>query len=277
MNGDQPRRRFLQTVGIGCVAAFVGVRTTVHLRQTSAKRDPRIIGHRGCALEAPENSLSAVEHAAASADAVEIDLRRAGSGEVVGIHDETVDRVTDGSGPVSEFSLEQLQELRLLDTAEHIPTLEEIVEATPPDVALILDLKERGLVDDVRSVADSHENQVLLSSFLTPVVENASESGAETALIARESWVARRFRDSVAQHVPVYPRQAVDQLVSRADTLGCTALHPRLELCLRTDLVERAHERGLQVEPWTITSVDQADVVAETGVDGLITDICTPL
>jgi glycerophosphoryl diester phosphodiesterase len=59
--------------------------------------------------------------------------------------------------------------------------------------------------------------------------------------------------------------------------LDCVAIHPRLELCLRTDLVERAHERGLLIEPWTITTTAQADRLRSVGVDGLISDICAPL
>jgi len=277
MSVDHPRRRLLRNFGIGCAAALVGVRTTIYRRPTGADTAPRVIGHRGCALEAVENSLSAVEHAAETADAVEVDVRRVGSDELVVIHDERVDRVTDGRGPVDELSLDELQEFTLVGTAEPVPTLEAVFEAVPPSVPLVLDLKERGLVGDVLELAAEYDHSLLLSSFLPSVVANASETGLDTALIVRESWAARRFRGTLARTIPVYPRQPVDQFVSRASELECTAIHPRLELCLRTALVERAHEAGLLVEPWTTTSAEAVDEVAEAGVDGIISDVCQPL
>ena len=118
----------------------------------------------------------------------------------------------------------------------------------------------------------------MLSSFDPHVVATASEAGAEAAYIARETWTGRRFRGVVDRtSIPVYPRQPVDSILETALEAGCVAVHPRLELCLRTDLIERAHDASLRVEPWTITDESQARKLADVGVDGLITDVCTPL
>src|SRR5206468_5600737 len=66
--------------------------------------DPKIVAHRGAALESPENTLPAIDRAIAlGAAVVEIDLRYSADGEVVLMHDETVDRTTHGSGHVEYF------------------------------------------------------------------------------------------------------------------------------------------------------------------------------
>ena len=278
MAPERSRREFVRNASLGCVVGTVGIRLSLY-RPSPRKRDPpRIVGHRGCALEAPENTLAAVEHASQSADAVELDVRRAGSGELVVFHDETVDRITGGTGAVEAHTLEELGELSILETEESIPRLESVFESVPTSTSLVLDLKETGLVDDALTLVNGFDHDVLLSSFDQSVVENVSEAGADSALIVRETWLARRARGLVARtSIPVYLQQPVNRLVETAIDLGCVAIHPRFELCLRTPLVERAHERGLLVEPWTITNTQQATKLADIGVDGLITDVCTPL
>jgi len=75
----------------------------------------RLIAHRGFLSVNPENTVAAVEAAAAVADGIEIDVRRCGSGEPVVIHDETVDRVTDGRGAVDEHTVADLAALDVLE------------------------------------------------------------------------------------------------------------------------------------------------------------------
>ena len=86
------------------------------------------IGHRGAAGHAPENTLVSFEKAIdLGCDMTELDVHICGSGELVVIHDETVDRTTNGSGRVSELTL---REIKILDAGdgEEIPTLEEVLE-----------------------------------------------------------------------------------------------------------------------------------------------------
>src|SRR5262245_48185752 len=74
--------------------------------------DPKIVAHRGASLESPENTLPAIDRAIAlGAAVVEIDLRYSADGEVVLMHDETVDRTTLGSGLVSRMTLAELRRL----------------------------------------------------------------------------------------------------------------------------------------------------------------------
>jgi glycerophosphoryl diester phosphodiesterase len=270
------RRTFVRSGLIAGVATLGFTQFSFSRKPRRNRRDPRIIGHRGCAGEYPENTLTAIEHAAPVADAIEVDLRRSATDDVVVIHDPTVDRVTDGAGRVDELSRSELRELSVLGTDEGIPLLSEVFDVAPPDVDLVFDLKVEGLVDDVLAEAEDHPHDVLLSSFDRSIVRNATDAGVDTALIQRESRLARPFRP-VARSVPVYPEQDVAEWVDAATELDCVALHPRLEACLRTDLVERARVADLRVEPWTITRTDEAEALRSAGVDGLITDVCTDL
>jgi glycerophosphoryl diester phosphodiesterase len=87
------------------------------------------LGHRGASAAAPENTLGAFRMALAmGADGVELDVHRCKSGELVVIHDETVDRTTDGSGRVAGMTLGDVQALRVAKE-EYIPTLEEVFAA----------------------------------------------------------------------------------------------------------------------------------------------------
>lgn len=242
--------------------------------------DPLVIGHRGCAAEQPENTVAAVESAAAVADAVEVDVRRCGTGELVVFHDETLDRLTDASGRVDGTDCGTVRGLEVADTGETVPSLAAVFEATPPGVGLILDLKTEGLVEDVLELANEHGREPLLSSFLTSVLADvrAADPTVSTALIVRESRRNRVFRP-VIPGAPgwLYAPENVDRLVRTAADLGCDALHPRYELCLRTRLVERAHAAGLAVEPWTITTPREYDALSAVGVDAVISDVCAGL
>jgi glycerophosphoryl diester phosphodiesterase len=107
------------------------------------------MAHRGASGYAPENTLAAFRPALAQgADLLETDLRFTRDGHLVCIHDADVDRTTDGCGPVGKMSL---AELRKLDAGswfgpdfagERVPTLQELLEVTPEDVGLGLELKD---------------------------------------------------------------------------------------------------------------------------------------
>lgn len=83
--------------------------------------DIEILVHRGFSAEYPENTLLAVREASETADWLEIDVHWCGSGEIVVFHDETLDRLTDGSGAVRCTDWETLSSLEVLDSGERIP------------------------------------------------------------------------------------------------------------------------------------------------------------
>ncbi|MEF8887031.1 MAG: glycerophosphodiester phosphodiesterase [Haloarculaceae archaeon] len=228
------------------------------------------IAHRGFAETNPENTLAAVraagsagegadastETAAAddpgapdpTADAVEVDVRRCGSGELVVIHDETVDRVSDGTGRVGDLALAQLRDLAVLGTGAGVPTLAEVLEATA--VPLNVELKERGLAGDALALADETGTDAWYSAFDPAAVREVRERGGDAALLFAED---------------------ADTALERARRLGCVAVHPHHSLC-DAAFVGRAGEAGLAVNAWTVRSRETAAALAEAGVDGVIAD-----
>ncbi len=147
------------------------------------KPKPYVMAHRGNQVACPENTLAAFRRALADgADIIETDLHVTADGVFVCIHDATVDRTTDGTGAVAEMTLAQIKALsasygRPEFASERVPTLAELCQITPPDVALALELKtDRFLEPEVcRRLADEltthgvRERTVVLSFHLPRV------------------------------------------------------------------------------------------------------------
>lgn len=211
-----------------------------------------LIAHRGFAGVHPENTLAAVRAASEVADAVEVDVRRCGSGELVVIHDETVDRVTDGTGRVDDLTLAELGDLDVLGSGEGVPALSEVLRAVPDGVGVNVELKEAGTaVDALDLVRRLHRN----------------------------AWVAAFSPDVLAacrEAAPGVPRASLtaaggDGALETALDLDCAYIHPAIEAC-EADLVRAAHAAGLAVNAWTVTDRSEAEPLAVLGIDGLIAD-----
>ena len=104
---------------------------------------PLVISHRGCMFECPENTLSAFAWAGrVGADAIELDLRATADGEIVVIHDKSVNRTTDGSGAIRSLTLEDVRSLDA-GAGQKIPTMDEAFAfAQAHELRLLLDLKD---------------------------------------------------------------------------------------------------------------------------------------
>ncbi len=212
-----------------------------------------VIAHRGCAAQYPENTIPAVRQSAPHVDMIEIDVRRCGSGELVVYHDATLDRLTHSDARVDELSLDRLQELTIGDSAATIPTLEAVLAALPDDTGVNIEVKERGLVDDLLATIDGVNQPIMISSFDTVILERLNEAAPELVL---------------ALLVP--PGHTTPVETARA--LNATAIHPRLDLLRQDNLVERAHAAGLTVNAWTARTPEEVTLAKEHGLDGLITD-----
>ncbi|RLM90406.1 glycerophosphodiester phosphodiesterase [Halobellus sp. Atlit-38R] len=222
----------------------------------------RPIAHRGCLTQYPENTLRAFRRSASVVDMIETDVQRCGSGELVIFHDETLDRVTDGTGEVASTPLADLKEVSILGSGESIPTLTEAFEAVPTDVGLNLELKGRGVAPETVEVASRYDHEVIVSSFRPAAVAAARDAGAASlALLLYEDEEAAPDFDT-------------DAALDAAAELDCEYVHPHVGLCLETDVVGDAHARGFGVNAWT--AADEADLreLRARGVDGVVIDDC---
>jgi glycerophosphoryl diester phosphodiesterase len=181
---------------------------------------------------------------------VEIDVQRCGSGEIVVFHDDDLDRLTDASGPVAETTYDELGELTVGNSAERIPTLAELIEALPAGTGINVELKHDGMAEEVVALTETVTASVLVSSFETAALEEVGESGVQTAYLCMEAST-----------------NAVDQ----AQALNCAALHPYYET-IDEQVIETAHDRGFEVNAWTVPSESVARRLQQASVDGVIVD-----
>ena len=273
------------SLAVGAVAATAGcVGRGREASEAGGERDasPPLIAHRGFAAENPENTVAAVEAATAVGDRLELDVRRCGTGELVAFHDATLGRVTSATGRVEETAYGRLAELSVGRSGEPVPTLAEALDAVPADAWVMLDPKERGIAADALAVAADRDHGLAVTADDPAVIEavRAVDPAVPTIYGVRESPPARVLRPLIpgpfdATAVPrwAYPPQDARGPIETAAELGCAAISPRYELCLRTDIVSLATSADLRVLPWTIASDREYETVADAGVDAVVSDI----
>jgi glycerophosphoryl diester phosphodiesterase len=238
---------------------------------------PLLIAHRGGAGLAPENTLRAFRNAVHTwgADMLEMDVRLTRDNEVVVIHDETVDRTTNGAGRVRDLSLAQLQELdagyRFLDPEGRtsyrgagvtIPRFEEVLEDLP-GVRMNVEAKDGqsapGLVDIIR------------------------RHGAQERVLVAAEW--EKNRKAVAGYEGPWGASRRNLLWffilihtpwGRSHTPACDALQiPETYQGIRLlspHTLSEAHARNLPVHVWTVDDPDDMRRMLAMGVDGIQTD-----
>ena len=202
----------------------------------------------------PENTVRAVEESVALADAVALDVRRCGSGELVVCHDDTVDRVTDGTGRVSDLTLADLSMLDVLGTGEGVPRLEAVLDAVPRSVGVVLRLRETDLAADaLRAVAAFPLQAVVASEF----------PGELAAARASAPGVPRAFSFDEG-------RDPLDAL-STARGLDAAFLLAPVPACTER-FVNEAHRAGMSLNAYPVGSRSEAERLDELGVDGVVAD-----
>lgn len=219
----------------------------------------KIQGHRGARHEAPENTLRGVEVALrAGVDGVEVDVHLTRDGHVVVIHDDTVDRTTDGTGRVADLTLEDLQRLDA-GLGERVPTLAQVLEAVRGRAQAFVELKapgceeavlrvigDLGMEADCTLIAFDHR-QVARAKALAPAVRTGC------LLVAR----------------PVDP-------VALVRAAGADLLSVNLQF-VDADLVADLHADGLQVCAWNCNAPEQVPALRALGLDWLGTDAPTAI
>ena len=216
-----------------------------------------IFGHRG-APGLPrygENTIASFMKALQKgAGGVEFDIRRCGDGQIVVIHDATIDRTTNGKGRVADFSYSELKQFDA-GFGEPIPLLSDVLDTLGGRCILNIELKEPGLVTTLRALVKIRrlEKEVIVSSFVWGQLESLAPD-IPIALLASE---------------------ASDAIIPAARRLGAAAIHPRTGIA-SPELITAAHESNLKVHVWTVNDPAQIRHFRELGVDGIFTDFVEP-
>ncbi|MDA8193985.1 MAG: glycerophosphodiester phosphodiesterase family protein [Thermaerobacter sp.] len=228
---------------------------------------PLILAHRGASATAPENTLAAFQAAlAAGADGIECDCRLTADGQVVILHDATLERTTNGQGPVSAWRAADLARLDASgrgsenpDPRYQIPTLASLQTLDP---ACILNLELKGPPDDethhlAERVAEwitrhGWMKRVIVSSFNHHLLRAVHEHdpGIETGAL----WSAR-FGDPVAilQGTPAKNAHLDAEFLSARD-------------------IRTLQAAGYRVIAWNVANLAEAQRLTAAGIDGLILD-----
>lgn len=251
------------------------------MRAFFAGAPPRRFGHRGSAGTHPENTLAGFQAAAETGvDGLELDVHRTADGEIVVLHDTTLDRTTDGTGPLRDRTLDELRDLDagyrfspdggrtfpFRGSGIRIPTLAEVCAALPA-MPLIVEIKQV----DPAPEAD-------LARALA-----AAEAIDRTLVFSLDQRPLDRYRQLVRTQATGFGPDDVAEFLRRVnrDDWGDYAV-PGVALAVPvrwhgTQIVSRssvdaAHRIGCEVFVWTVNEPDEMERLLDLGVDGLISD-----
>jgi glycerophosphoryl diester phosphodiesterase len=220
------------------------------------------IAHRGASGSFPENTVSAFRAAIdAGADMCELDVQLSRDGAVVVIHDDTVERTTDGKGEVAELTL---AELKRLDAGAkfkggpfkgaQIPTLDEVFAVISGKCGLNIELKAGGLEHQVAQIMQARNalGDSIVSSFNWEYLKKIQQLhfNIRVGLLAEEKPV---------------------DLMMNAVAMRAYSINPRWDM-VTADLCKAAHERGLKLYTWTVDADSRMRSLIESGVDGIMTN-----
>ncbi len=230
---------------------------------------PVIFAHRGASAQAPENTLAAFKLAAEQGGpAIELDAKLSADGEVMVMHDATVDRTTDGSGRVGSLTLAELKKLdagakfNIQYKGEPIPTLGEVFEQVGKQLVINVELTNYAspldhLPDKVVELVKKFglESSVMFSSFNLIALIRARALMPSMPL----GFLTERGFASVVLKSRLVPINAK------------LFLHPEHNDA-SPKLIDTVHRRGSRVNVYTVNDAAQMQKLFQAGVDGVFTD-----
>jgi glycerophosphoryl diester phosphodiesterase len=225
----------------------------------------RVIGHRGALGYAPENTLASFQKGLElGADMLELDVHLSRDGELVVIHDPTLDRTTNGTGYIKNYTVKELKQFdasKRFDAyrGEHIPILQEVFDLMQKRVNFAVDIKncpilypeiEKKLVRLIEK--NELVDNVIVISFYYPSLKEIKRLNPD--IKTGITYVGTLFEPWVV-----------------AEAVGADALHPKYEYTMM-DVVVEARKRDYLVHPWSINTVPEIEQWINYGVDGVVSD-----
>src|SRR6266542_6343983 len=230
---------------------------------------PTIIAHRGASKAAPENTLAAFRTAIEQgAKLVECDVHLSADGVPVVMHDDRLDRTTDGSGAIAERTLAELKKLDAgawfddVFRAEPVPTLAEALDLCAGRARLVVELKRGGgeaLVAASLAEIDQRACDVAVISFGPEEVREMARRCPDLPL----GFLVTR--QTVAEH-------GVDRLLSGVRELGAGFFSPQ-ESAVDDELVAAARTADVPLSVWTVDDTARMRALAQLGVDAITTNV----
>lgn len=226
-----------------------------------------VLAHRGASGYAPENTLVAFEKAIQmGADGIELDVQMTKDGQLVIIHDETVDRVSDGTGWVKDYTYEELSKLNVNKILPEygrvkIPTLEEvylllkdtelIVNVELKNGIIFYDKLEEKVMELTRRLG--FEDRIIYSSFNHYSILKLKELDptVKTGFLYEDGYL----------NMPEYAKK-----------YQVEALHPALYNLQYPDFIKDCKARGIDIRVWTVNETEYMEMLCENGIEAMITN-----
>lgn len=217
------------------------------------------IGHRGASGYEPENTLISFQKAIdLNADGIELDVHSSSDGELVVIHDETIDRTTNGKGAVNEFTLKELKKFHSSKNQE-IPTLIEVFDLVHRRCFINIELKGIGTAKPVNELINQYIsdkkweiNDFLISSFDWNMLE-------EFHLLNPKIRIG------------VLTEESIEEALAFAKKIKAFSINPDYVL-LSKENVALMQENGFEVIPWTVNTEDAIQKIKSYNVNGIISN-----
>lgn len=221
---------------------------------------PLCIGHRGACGYEPENTLLSFTRAIEiGVDIIELDVRFSKDKQLVVIHDDTIDRTTNGHGAVRDFTLKELQAFDA-GKGEHIPTLREVFELVQRKAIINIELKDTGTALAVstltREYLDEHNwhvNDFIVSSF------------------------NRMELTIFHQQLPSIPlailfSQLPSDIIGMAQSISATYIGINKDILTTQELAQKLQHTRLTVFVWTVNDPTEISRFVSMGVNGICSD-----
>ena len=234
---------------------FLLVSVALLFMNCSQMKKPLNIGHRGAMGHETENTIASVEKALElNVDMIEIDVFVIKSGELVVFHDEILDRLTDTSGNIEDFTWEELQKV-VVKGNHHIPTLAEVIETINQKVPLNIELKGKNTAKPTFELLQTFykkgwkKDDFVISSFLWEELETFRKLDEEIAIAV------------LTEENPL-------EAIAMGKKLKAVAINPWWKT-LTKENVKQLHEEGFKIYTYTVNEPDDIKTVSELGVDGI--------
>lgn len=217
------------------------------------------IAHRGAREYAAENTLASFQKAIGmNVDGIELDVHLSSDGELMVIHDETVDRTTNGKGEVIKFTKTELQHFNI-ETKYKIPTLIEVFDLVNRSCLINIELKT---FETAAKVVELIEKYILEKNW-----------EYTDFIVSSFDWNALQDVNFRNPKIPigVLTEMDLDEALAFAKVIQAKSIHPNFQL-LNLENTQKLQEKGFEVFPWTVNEIADIKRIQSFNVNGIITD-----
>jgi glycerophosphoryl diester phosphodiesterase len=271
LKGERCKKMTNAVYGLNPKRAIYHSNSETAMKHREIQDRPLLIAHRGYRSRYPENTMAAFQAAInLGAGMIELDVALTRDRALVVLHDDTVDRTTNGQGPVIHHNL---VDLRRLDAGswfsaefagEKVPLLSEVLELTKGRTKVNIEIKDT-----------FYEEWAGRDAIEQQVVELVNKMDLNDEVLISSFEIGYLLRLSLMEDAPalalISDQPADEQTIEQLKTIGAFSWHPWYRI-LTTEQVALMHTHGIEVYAYTVNSRSDFEALIEMGLDGVFTD-----